>query len=468
MDYETIKNEFIELKKEELNYIYYISRTSLSKKLSDHEKLEMYRKLKDFEIRLNEVSQRLRKSAFQDKRIRMLDFNDVIIDFEIDRNYLSTLNYDREYVLELLRINPETFRFEMNIHDLRRSKYETLPIDNVLINQSIVDKPVYLYCGCYDEECFDGGGYLTYLCDDLSNNRNEKIGVREKDKDKFEKGKMVIHKREYVNSYEANRIFDEELLNPQNNSIYDCVVSTNRRTEELNHVRTPEYKEQALLERINKLYEKVKGKQINKEILYSGKFLSLLCETYELPNDKVVKKEKVNKNGGKNAVIIIAVTNNEEFIITFQNRINDKIIAEFPAGYIEEGESPIEAAKRELEEETGYSTDDIVMLDEVYTSPGIDNSITYILIANDCVKTTEQKTDGTELVNYGLFNSRELDYFINNNIMCGSANKLAYYNLVVNTEKINYAQNNKVHTRVHRKLKEKTNPLDSKIKNLNY
>ena len=49
-----------------------------------------------------------------------------------------------------------------------------------------------------------------------------------------------------------------------------------------------------------------------------------------------------------------------------------------------------------------------------------------------------------------------------------SANKLTYYNLVVNTEKINYAQNNKVHTRVHRKLKEKTNPLDSKIKNLNY
>ena len=61
--------------------------------------------------------------------------------------------------------------------------------------------------------------------------------------------------------------------------------------------------------------------------------------------------------------------------------------------------------------------------------------------------------------------TNELEYFINSNIMCGSVNKLAYYSLIANTEEIKYTHidgDNKVHSVVHRKIKEKPNPLDSK------
>ena len=138
----------------------------------------------------------------------------------------------------------------------------------------------------------------------------------------------------------------------------------------MNYIRSPEYKEKILLDRINEIYKKVKGKFIQKEVLYSGNFLQILRETYRLPNENIVSKEKIIKNAGKDSVIVIAITQDKEYIITIQNRINDKLIAEFPSGYIENNEDPIEAAKRELKEETGYISDDLFLVDEAYTSPG--------------------------------------------------------------------------------------------------
>ena len=121
-----------------------------------------------------------------------------------------------------------------------------------------------------------------------------------------------------------------------------------------------------------------------------------------------------------------------QYIITLQNRMNEKMIAEFPSGYIEPSESPIEAAKRELMEETGYSSDNIKIIDEVYTSPGIDNSKTYIAIASNCIKAGEEQKIGNEIVSYDIFTKKELDYMIENGIICGAMNRLAYFDLINN------------------------------------
>jgi ADP-ribose pyrophosphatase len=258
--------------------------------------------------------------------------------------------------------------------------------------------------------------------------------------DDYELDKIIVNREKYVNSWDIRKIFKEELLNKDNQTIDDCVKETVRRTKELSYHRSPEYKEMVLLEKINELYKRVKGEYIRREVLYKGNFLDILKETYRLPNDKVVAKERVRKNDGKHAVVVVA-WDDEKFIITFQHRINNRIIAEFPAGYIEDGESPLDAAKRELEEETGYSSNDLFILDEAYTSPGIDNSKTYIVVAANCRKKEEEYNSGIELVSYGLFTKEELDYLTSKNIMNGAMNKLAYYNIINNVEsnEIHYA-----------------------------
>lgn len=306
----------------------------------------------------------------------------------------------------------------------------------------IYSRPLYIFDGYYDTSediygpCFgDEDNYKEAIYYSLYkwdySTRVSKTKMQD-----FEKDKIIIMNKKYVSIDEAKRICREELDNPDINNEDDLIKSINEKIEKLNYTNSPKYREKLLLDRINELYFKVNGKYISKETLYNGKFLEMIKETYKLPNGNIVEKEKIVKNKGKNSVIIIpqiySRNIHNDYILTFQNRIKDQIIAEFPAGYIEDNETPIEAAKRELLEETGYISNNMILLDEAYTSPGIDNSKTYIVLAENCEKICNPTGKGTELLSFGVFTRCELDYFINSNIMNGAMNKLAYFKLITN------------------------------------
>lgn len=468
MNYELNKNKFEKIKREELEYIDSIAQISSNKILSETEKLEIYRTLNSYEIKLNEILKKLWSAFPTDDSLTKENLKDVIIEIDLPKDYLSSLNFQydeqKKYVLEKLWIDAESLKFKLTLYNLMRCReYWSINSDIIQNNQKLIEEPIYIFSGYYDasEECYgpcfgDHDNYLYGIYENIRNNgySNDKKEIPKKDIDKFEKDKIIIYSKRYVHSREIRRIFEEELLNAENKKLNDCVVQTKNRIEKLNYIRSPEYKEKILLDRINELYKKVKGKFIQKEVLYSGNFLQILRETYRLPNENIVSKEKIIKNAGKDSVIVIAITQDKEYIITIQNRINDKLIAEFPSGYIENNEDPIEAAKRELKEETGYISDDLFLVDEAYTSPGTDNSKTYIVIANNCIKTNEKNITGTELIDYGLFSEKELEYLINKNIINGAMNKLAYYNLINNVDDCNitYANSNK---KIYKKSREK-------------
>lgn len=290
-------------------------------------------------------------------------------------------------------------------------------------------KPIYIFDGYYD----NGDNYkeaIYYTIHKFEYNTR----ISKKEMKSFEKDKIIIRNKKYVSIEDAKRICREEIENPNNKNEEDLINSINERIDKFNFIHSPKYKEKLLLDRVNELYFKVRGKYVNRELLYTGRFLEIIKEVYELPNGKTVEKEKVIKNKGKNSVIIIPQVYSRnihnDYILTFQSRIKDQVLAEFPAGYIEDNESPIEAAKRELLEETGYTSNDMVVLDEAFTSPGIDNSKTYIVLAENCQKIGNPTDKGTELLSYGVFTRNELDYFIDSNIMNGAMNKLAYFKLI--------------------------------------
>lgn len=457
MNYEHLKKEFIKLKKEELIYIDNISKVSSNKILPEYEKLEFYRGLNNYITKLDDLIEKLGTAATEDDTLKG-NFENLFIEFDLDKNYLSSLKYNRDYVLACLGINIDTLKFKISLYNLAEN-HRNIDLHLILNNQELIEKPIYILKYYYDST-EDGMPFLGPIFGVYKNIDNEyEVTIPEKVIKDFEDDNIIIHSTEHLSFLCVKNIFIEELLNKKNKTLSDCIIKTQKRVNELNYINSHEYKEKLLLDKINNLYKAVKGKFIKKELLYSGDFLSVLRETYKLPNKKIVKKEKVIKNDGKNSVIVIAITKDRKYIITFQNRIKDTTIAEFPAGYIENNEEPIEAAKRELLEETGYITDDLFIIDEAYTSPGIDNSITYIVIANNCSKTNKKSSNGTELVNYGLFTEFELNYLIIKNIMNGAMNKLAYYNLINNTINFNttYMNTNKT---ICKKLKEKINPIE--------
>lgn len=181
--------------------------------------------------------------------------------------------------------------------------------------------------------------------------------------------------------------------------------------------------------KIKSLIKSVKAKCISSEEVFKGNFITLIKESYILPNNKILNRERIIKNKNKQAVIIIAITTENKFLIVSQNRINDIVSLEFPSGYVENGESVIEAAKRELLEETGYTSNNIKKIDSYYASIGIDSSIINIVIAFDCIKVSSQNLGETEYIKYSDFTFKELEKLIDLNYINSSSNRLAFYEL---------------------------------------
>ena len=365
--------------------------------------------------------------------------NKVLIEIKLKDDFFNNVsdifNRHRYLILRRYNINLENNSYILTVKDIidgNYTKYRYSDFDYLFNKQELFEKPIYifLYYDDHSDECllpsdwnlFD---YSTGIYIDFVYGDKKEISIKKMEN--FEKGKIIMRVTPRVDELEVRTIFREELLNENNKTLEDCANSAMIRVNKLNYLRSSEYKEKMLLEKITNIYEKVKGKLTKEEILYSGDFINLIKKVYSLPNNKTITREKIVKNGGKDSVIIVVTDSNGNYILTFQTRINDKIIAEFPSGYIEDGEDVIEAAKRELKEETGYVSDNVTILDNSYYSVGIDNSICYVVRIKNSIKAFN--VNPNENLTYGIFTEEELKYLLNNNIMCGTINKLAYYSL---------------------------------------
>jgi 8-oxo-dGTP pyrophosphatase MutT (NUDIX family) len=111
-------------------------------------------------------------------------------------------------------------------------------------------------------------------------------------------------------------------------------------------------------------------KMLDSEFLVDAPWLKVAKETCELPNGKIINDFYTLWQ--PDWVLILARTKEGKWVMTEQYRHGTgKIALEFPAGIIDKGETPEEAAVRELQEECGY------VLDESGESRGQDY-VTYI------------------------------------------------------------------------------------------
>ena len=116
------------------------------------------------------------------------------------------------------------------------------------------------------------------------------------------------------------------------------------------------------------------------QTVYEGKILTLLLHDV-VANGIDTKREIVTKGG---AVAIVPVKEDGTVVMVRQYRIAvDEDILEIPAGLIDPGEedTPLETAKRELREETGYTADEWVHLSEFYPTAGFCDEYVHLYLA---------------------------------------------------------------------------------------
>ncbi len=156
--------------------------------------------------------------------------------------------------------------------------------------------------------------------------------------------------------------------------------------------------------------KKFEEKTIQSEVKYKGRIISLQIDEVELPNGKTSNREIVKHPG---AVAVIAVTKDMKIILVEQYRkALERSIIEIPAGKIEIDEVPEITALRELEEETGYTTDKLQYIQSFATSPGFADEIIHLYFAENIEKLEQpvglDEDEFVELLHVSLFEMEEM------------------------------------------------------------
>lgn len=121
------------------------------------------------------------------------------------------------------------------------------------------------------------------------------------------------------------------------------------------------------------------------------------------------------------AVATVGLTKDGEIILTRQYRHPiGRVIYDLPAGRLEPGEDPLEGARREFEEETGFYPNYIEQIGYYNQFPGTLRAATNLFFAADLVPTHQHLDEGEELEIVHLPISNVLSMIANGEIIDGS------------------------------------------------
>jgi len=136
-------------------------------------------------------------------------------------------------------------------------------------------------------------------------------------------------------------------------------------------------------------------KILHSKNLIKNKWLNLSEHKLQRSDGKIV--EQYYKISKQDYVVIIAVDKNKNIIMERQYRLGaDNILLELPAGFIEKDEKPIDAAIRELKEETGYVGKNPKYLGYFYPSAGFLEMKGHIVLLETNKQTESLNLDATE------------------------------------------------------------------------
>lgn len=153
--------------------------------------------------------------------------------------------------------------------------------------------------------------------------------------------------------------------------------------------------------------DELKWEKLSSKYLVKEKWATLRVDTCRMPDGTLIDDYYVLEYPGW--VNAVAITEDDQVIIIKQYRhAAAEVITEIPGGCIDPGETPEQAVKRELLEETGYSFDRIEPLGTLYANPSTGNNKTYSFLATGGKKTHEQHLDGREEIVVELISMQEL------------------------------------------------------------
>ncbi len=151
-------------------------------------------------------------------------------------------------------------------------------------------------------------------------------------------------------------------------------------------------------------------KRIKRELIVKGSIIDYYQDTMQIPNGNIAKWDLIDHKG---AAAVVAVREDGKLLMVrqYRNALERETI-ELPAGGLNGREEPTQtAAMRELEEETGYTCDNIEFLTSIYTTVAFCNEKIDIYVATG-LKPGTQHLDEDEFINVEAYTVEELKQMI--------------------------------------------------------
>ena len=145
--------------------------------------------------------------------------------------------------------------------------------------------------------------------------------------------------------------------------------------------------------------------------IYRGKLLNLITKRVKLPNGYIATLEIIRHPG---AALIIQFLTDDKIVMLRQFRpVINSYIYELPAGTLGKGESPLDCARREIIEETGYSAGRFTRLGEIYPVPGYSTEKITIYKA-ECLEKRRRIAEEDEVIRTYMFNKSDVKRLFEN------------------------------------------------------
>lgn len=171
---------------------------------------------------------------------------------------------------------------------------------------------------------------------------------------------------------------------------------------------------------------------LNSHTYFDGRILRLRVETVKLSDGTVSTRELIEHSS---AVAILPVLDDGRLVLVKQYRNSIKqTLLEFPAGCVEANESIEQAAKRELQEETGYSAATLSHWSQSVMAPGFCDEVVHVFLATGLTQ-SQACLDEDERLEVCVLSVSELkEKMLNHKVLVDGKSQLMFFRYLYSCE----------------------------------
>jgi len=158
--------------------------------------------------------------------------------------------------------------------------------------------------------------------------------------------------------------------------------------------------------------------------IYSNKYIELYEDVLDIKNKKKIYTRARRKDY---STIVPFVSNNEILVIKSYRHMVGSYQIEAPSGYIDNGETPVEAASRELKEETGYRANNIISLGSYTLDYTMFEQTGNLFVAYDLVDEKRKKLGMMEIIETAILTIDDIKKLLFEGNILNASSIVAFY-----------------------------------------